>query len=358
MPLLALLMSFLAAAIVAPVVIKFYTQQKWIDSPTQIPHAKKMHTTPVPRGGGIVVMVGVLLSAILLIPISLQVTVIILGAVVLMIVGIIDDVYDISPLLRLAVGIVVALGVAISGVTINYVTNPFSTGVIDLQHLSLGVFPLTPNFPVLSIGLTVLWIVWNMNIVNWSKGLDGQLPGVVAIAAIFIGILAYRFAGDPTQLPVQFLAFSVAGAYLGLLLWNVYPQRMMPGYGAGSLGGYFLSILAIFSGAKLATALLVLGVPTADAIFTISRRLLRGKSPFKGDRGHLHHKLYDYLGWSKPQIALFYWVTTAILGILALQLRSTQKLFTIMTVGVLVCGFLIWVKLFFSSSKPRGRANG
>jgi UDP-GlcNAc:undecaprenyl-phosphate GlcNAc-1-phosphate transferase len=127
----------------------------------------------------------------------------------------------------------------------------------------------------------------------------------------------------------------------------------MPGYGAGSLGGYFLAVLSILSGAKIATTLMVLGVPTADAIFTILRRLRAGKSPFWGDRGHLHHKLMDVFGWGRRRIAIFYWTSTAVLGLLSLYLNTLGKIVTMMAVLVAVFGLLIWAKLKQLETAPK-----
>jgi UDP-GlcNAc:undecaprenyl-phosphate/decaprenyl-phosphate GlcNAc-1-phosphate transferase len=219
-----------------------------------------------------------------------------------------------------------------AGITIQYVSNPFGPGVI---HLTI---------PFLANLFAVFFIVWNMNIVNWSKGIDGQMPGFVSIAAVMIGLLSYRFIDDPAQFNTAQLAFIVAGSFAGLLVWNWYPQKIMPGYGAGSLAGYFLSILAIASGAKLATTLMVLAVPTADALFAIMRRLAAGKQPWWGDRGHMHHKLMDVLGWGRRRIALFYWSSSLALGALSLVLPTWGKLAMIGLVFALVFGFMIWAK--------------
>jgi UDP-GlcNAc:undecaprenyl-phosphate GlcNAc-1-phosphate transferase len=131
----------------------------------------------------------------------------------------------------------------------------------------------------------------------------------------------------------------------------------MAGFGAGSLAGYFLAVLAILSGAKLATALLVLAIPTLDALFVIIRRLLSGKSPVWGDRGHLHHRLLD-LGWSKRQIAGFYWISTALLGVISLQLNSQQKFYTMIGLIILFGSFILWITRYFSSSKQLARDSG
>jgi UDP-GlcNAc:undecaprenyl-phosphate GlcNAc-1-phosphate transferase len=167
----------------------------------------------------------------------------------------------------------------------------------------------------------------------------------VAVSSIFIAILASKFADAPTQFNVVNLALIVAGAYSGLFIWNFYPQKIMPGYGAGSLAGFFLSILAILSGAKVATTLMVLAIPTADGVFTILRRLAAGKSPFWGDRGHLHHKLMDYYGWGKRRIALFYIASSAALGLLSLYLNTAGKIIAILTTTGIVFAFLIYTKL-------------
>ena len=205
--------------------------------------------------------------------------------------------------------------------------------------------------------MALVWIVGTMNFVNWSKGLDGQLPGIVVVAGIVIGLLSLRFVDDITQWPVMVVAFILAGAYLGFLLFNFYPQKIMPGYGGGTLAGYFLAVLAILSGAKVATAILVLGVPMLDAIYSIIRRVLSGKSPVWGDRGHLHHKLMD-LGWGKRRIAVFYWLMSAILGLLALKLNSQYKLYTMVLLAVIIGGSLIWLNMATYSLKKPERDSG
>lgn len=358
---LAFISSFFIGALIAPLVIHWYKKNHWLDNPENNHHVKVVHKEAVPRGGGIVVFTAILITALIFLwPLPAQIVSLLIGAFILMALGIYDDVKDMSPYIRLIAGLGVATLVVLSGVGIEFISNPLGQGVLFLNTptvpISFGQFHL--QFSILADTFAIIWIVWSMNIVNWSKGLDGQLPGVVSIASIFIGFLSLRFIADPNQISVIFLSFIVAGAYLGLLLWNMYPQKIMPGYGGGSLGGYFLAVLSILSGAKLATALLVLAIPTADALFTISRRLLRKKSPFWGDRGHLHHKLLDVMGWSKRKIAAFYWITTALFGLLALQLKPEQKLFTITLIISLVFGFLIWVKHFISSSKRHDLDNG
>lgn len=341
------LLATLAAFLITPIVIKIYQHFHWLDDPSLQKHVKILHQRAVPRGGGIVVFLTVMLLAMCFLQIDKYLIGILSGALLLTIVGWLDDVFDIHPLIRLAAGFVAAAMVVGSGIGIAYVTNPFGTGVIHLNQpqIPIYLFGKLRTIWVLADILALVFIVWNMNIVNWSKGVDGQLPGFVAIALVFVGILSYRFIDDPAEFNTAYLAFIVAGAFLGFLFWNFYPQKIMPGYGAGALGGYFLAVLSILSGAKIATTLMVLGVPTADAIFTILRRLRAGKSPFWGDRGHLHHKLMDVFGWGRRRIAVFYWTTTAILGILSLYLNTLGKIVTMLIVLIMVFGLLIWAKL-------------
>lgn len=346
------LIAFLISSLIAPLIIKVYTEHNWLDDPKKSKHAKKTHSKPVPRGGGIVVFLGVLLSSFIFLQFDKHLIGIFSGALLLAIGGFIDDLYDIHPLIRLGINFLATLLVVGSGIGIAYVTNPFAEGVIHLNtpQLAFELWGETHTVWILADIFAILFIIWNMNIVNWSKGVDGQLPGFVSIAALMIGFLSYQFIDDPTQFNTAHLSFMVAGAYLGLLVWNWYPQKIMPGYGAGSLAGYFLSILAILSGAKVATTLMVLAIPTADAIFTIFRRILAGKSPFWGDRGHLHHKLLDVLGWGRRRIAVFYWATSLGLGWLSLRLETWGKIGVLLVTMSLVFGFLIWAKLKTSKS--------
>ena len=317
-----------------------------------------IHTYPVPRGGGIPIFFSLLITILVYLGFDKHSLGIILGAFILMIVGVVDDQKDISPYWRLFWGIIAAGIVVAAGIGIAFITNPFG-GIIDLSlpQISIEFLGQTRSIWVLADVFAIIWILWSMNLVNWSKGLDGQLPGVVVVAAITIAVLSFRFTEDVTQWEVSILAAITAGSYLGFLPWNIYPQKIMPGYGGGSIAGYLLAVMAILSGAKLATMILVLGIPMIDAIYTIVRRLSQGKSPVWGDRGHFHHKLLD-LGWSKLQIALFYWLATAFLGIIALQLNSQQKLFTIVLLTLLLGGVLLWLNYFLHSQKASDPDNG
>jgi len=349
---LAFLLSFGLAFGITPAIIWLYKKNDWVDDPEQLTHAKKTHTKAVPRGGGLVIFISVLIAVLLLLQVDKFLIGILGGALILACVGVLDDIFDIHPIWRLLAGLVAGLCVVGTGIGIAYITNPFSDGVIHLNQpqIALYLFGKQRTIWIIADLFALMFITWNMNIVNWSKGVDGQMPGFVGIACLFIGFLSYQFIDDPTQFNTAHLSFIVSGAFLGYLYWNWYPQKSMPGYGGGSLAGYFLSVLAILSGAKVATALMVLGIPTADAVFTILRRLWAGKSPIWGDRGHLHHKLLDVLGWGRRRIAIFYWLSSLLLGVLSLYLNTTGKIITMITTFGLVFSFLIWAKVTQNTS--------
>jgi UDP-GlcNAc:undecaprenyl-phosphate GlcNAc-1-phosphate transferase len=341
------LLTACIAFAITPAIIWWYKHNAWLDKPELQNHAKRTHTAVVPRGGGVVIFSAVLLAVLTFLEFDKHLLGIIAGAFALTVIGFFDDIWDIHPLWRLFGGVLAGLIVVGSGIGVAYVTNPFGPGVIHLNQpqLAFTLFGQPHTIWILADILALIFIVWNMNIVNWSKGVDGQLPGFVSIAALFIGFMSTKFIDDPAQFNTAHLSFIVAGAYAGYLYWNWYPQKSMPGYGAGSLAGYFLAVLSILSGAKFATTLMVLAIPTADAIFTIGRRILAGKSPLWGDRGHLHHKLLDVLGWGRRRIALFYWGTSLVLGTLSLYLNTWGKLITMGISASLVFGFLIWAKV-------------
>jgi UDP-GlcNAc:undecaprenyl-phosphate GlcNAc-1-phosphate transferase len=359
MQLIILLASFMLAVVAAPGVIALYRSFGWVEDPKKKKHPKVIHERSVPRGGGLVVFIAILGASLMFLQINVQIAAILFAASIIVTLGLFDDVIDLNPYLRLPFLFAAAGVVIFSGVRIDYLSNPFGEGVIHFNQFmyTLKLGTSTFSFSLLADVLAIIWIVWTMTIVNWSKGLDGQMPGFVGIAALVIAMLSLRFSTDPAQTNVTNLAMIVSGAFFGFLLWNMYPQKMMAGYGAGSLAGFFLAILSILSGAKVATALLVLAVPMIDAVYVVTRRIVNGKSPLWGDRGHLHHRLLD-MGWGKRRIAMFYWMTTAILGFLSLQLNSQQKLYTILGVALLFGGFIAWVTLFFSSSRQLARDNG
>ena len=342
------ILSFLIAFFSTPLTIKLANKFGLVDDPKKRRHPAHVHKGVIPRAGGLPIYLGIFLTTFFLVALTKKLIGVFLGAGLTVLIGIWDDKYDLNPYLRLVGNFIAALLVVGFGVGIAYITKPFG-GIIHLDQPRIYFNFYGPHsIWVLSDIFALIFIVWTMNMVNWSKGVPGQLPGVVTIAALTLGILSLRFAlTDPLQVPITLLCFITAGSFLGFLPFNFDPQKIMPGYGGGALGGFMLAVLSILSFGKLATALLVLAVPTFDAIFVLIRRIASGHSPVWADRGHLHHKLLD-LGWSFRQIALFYWLICAILGAAALTLQSEGKLFAILLIGCVCFGGILWLTKFLS----------
>lgn len=345
-----LITIFIVSAVITffltPITIFLAKKYGLVDDPRKRPHPAHTHKNIVPRAGGLPIFLGIFLPLIFISTVNQQIIGILLGAIILTLVGLWDDIKDRSPYIRFLTNCLAAIVVIFAGVGIPFITNPLG-GVINLDTWKIS-FNLngTHSIIILADILAFFWIVWTTNIIGWSGGVDGQLPGFVSISAIVIGLLSLRFTSqDPQVFYVTVLSFLTAGAFLGFLPWNFYPQKIMPGYGGKTLAGFMLAVLSILAFGKLGTALLVLAVPMTDAIHMLLSRILSGKSPMKASFGHLHHHLLN-MGWDKRKIAVFYWTISGLAGIAALFLDSRQKLFAGVLITVSIAGFIVWINLF------------
>lgn len=344
--------AFFITIIATPVSLMFIKKIGLFDDPKTHKHPAIIHTKPIPRGGGIPLFIGILIAGILFLPLTKTVIALFIASLVALITGVLDDKFDISPYLRFLINIITALIVVGGGIGIPFITNPFG-GILYLNSFKISFdFVGLHSIFILSDLIAVVWIVWVMNMLNWSKGVDGQMPGIVAIAAIIIGVLSLRFEVlDEFNLINANLSFIIAGASLGFLIFNFYPAKIFPGYGATAIY-LLLSAASIMSSAKLATAILVMGVPMTDGVFTILRRLLTGHSPFWHDKKHLHHLLLS-LGMGQRSIALFYWIISAILGTIALTLSSKAKLFAIIMLLIVVGGAILSLQFILKNTHDK-----
>lgn len=332
--------AFLVTLLSVPFVIKFARRAKLMDDPKTHKHPAIIHKKPIPRAGGLAIYAGIAVAALIFTPLDTFTLTLLLGGLIVVLTGVLDDKFDLSPYVRFGANIITAIIAVYAGVTIPFITNPLG-GILHFTDFKLELLFLSFHFGDV---LAVIWIVWVMNMLNWSKGVDGQMPGIAAISSFVIGIVALRFLTvEDTSYMTTMLSFIVGGASLGFLFFNFYPAKIFPGYSATILG-YFIGILSITSGVKLATAVLVMGVPSVDAAITIIRRILSKKSPFWHDRGHLHHLLLNY-GMGHRSIAVFYWLMSLILGFVALSTSSRGKLFVIMLVIVVVLGFVFMLRV-------------
>jgi len=336
-----ILTTFLAAVISTPVVIKLAMRLGLLDDPHIRKHPANTHTGVVPRAGGLAVYIAVLIGVLLFIPLNKIIIAILIGGFLIVLLGLLDDYFDLSPYLRFVLNIVIVLFVVMAGLGVPYITNPLG-GVIHLDSVKYTVdFFGQHDFLILANLFSLIWVVAIMNFINWSGGVDGQLPGFVGISSFFLGLVAFRFtAHNISNESVVHLAFIIGAAYLGFLIWNFYPQKIMPGYSGGALAGFFLGVLSILSWGKIGTMLLVLSVPLVDAIYVVARRIINKQSPFKGDAGHFHHRLLK-IGWGRRRIAVFYWIVSFLFGMAALFFHSMQKVLAILFVVVLLACFIV-----------------
>lgn len=307
-------------------------------------HPAHTHRGLVPRGGGVPIYLSLFFTSLLFLSISKIIFGILFSSFLLLVVGLLDDYFDLSPYLRFFLNLGIAVIVIAFGLGIPYISNPFG-GIIrlDLWRITLDILG-KHSVLILADLLAIVWLTWIINMVNWSKGVDGQLPGFVAITAFFLGLLSQRFtAHDVSAQTVTLLSFVVAGSFLGFLPFNFYPQKIMPGYGGGALAGFLLGILSILSFGKVGTAILILAIPTMDAIYTIIRRIKNKQSPFRADWGHFHHRLLE-LGWGKRRIAVFYWMVSIILGFSSLFLKGVEKMVAFLTIGIILLVFILIIE--------------
>lgn len=335
--------SFFISFLLAPLGIFVAKKLKAVDDPKTNKHPKVIHNKPTARGS-LSIFAGLILTSLLLLPFDSHLKGILTGALILMVLGVLDDKYNLNPYFRLLIMAVAALMPIISGIGISFINNPIGGGIIDLSNPRIIFTALgsTHSIWIISDLFALLWITALMNFMNMgAKGLPGQLPGVTGIAALTIALLSLKFSADITEWSVTILACITAGTFLGYLYWNMFPQRIMPGFGGSTLAGYLLATLSILTTAKVGTLALVLAVPLIDTTYTIIRRIKEGKSPVWGDRGHLHHKLLD-LGLSQKRVTYFYWAVSALLGALAIQLGGLSKIYTILAIGLFLLIFILW----------------
>ncbi len=298
---------------------------------TSIPGGRRQEQVAMPKLGGLAIFIGftcaVLLAQFLPVPRSdpneiSRLAGLVCGGALIFILGILDDVFDLSYLQIFFFQIVTAAIAIAFQIYIEFFNNPLTGAKTD------------PWPPIVTVALTMFWLVLMMNTVNLLDGSDGLASGIVFIAAIVL-FLNSAFRQMPPQTSVSLLHLAFAGAVLGFLIHNFYPARIYVGGSAWFLG-YVLGCLSIIGGAKMATILLVMGLPLMDLGWQVVNRIRHGNNPFQGDRGHLHFRLLDTGALSPRQIALGYYVICAFLGFLTLV--TTSQLFKFIAFGaMLVC---------------------
>ena len=338
------LMAFVGTTFLTWVALRVFPRIGLMDKPQKYGLKRK----PIPYVGGVIFYVVFLILAFWFLEFTTALLGVMVGALILLVVNFLDDVRGLSPWPRLMAQGAAALCVVLSGVRIENLTNPLG-GMIDLSgmEVSFGIGPYVFVVSLISLVVTVFWVLAMTNTMNWLDGLNGLSSGVTFIAAMILFILAVRpdfHYIDQTQTAV--LAIIVAGMALGFWLFDFSPAKILMGDTGSMFFGYMLAVLAILSGGKVATAFLVMGLPILDFGWVIFRRIMAGKSPFKGDLRHFHHRLIK-AGFSERKSLFVIYAVCAAFGMTALFLGTGQKLVALaVLVGLtgLVGGWLVYLE--------------
>lgn len=318
--------SAIVCALMTPLLAAMATRFGVVDKPTD---RRKVHTRPVPLLGGVAIFLTLAAMVALVLTRSPLLTSgevtwrhyvgLGIGALVLMIGGWLDDKYRLKPMQQVIFPVVAALIAIAGGLGVEKVTNPLGGA------LWLGSW--------VSDVMVFVWLMVVMYTTKLLDGLDGLATSVGSVGALMILLLAGTAAYF--QPDVQVLAAIILGAFIGFLIWNVHPAQIFLGEGGALLIGFLLASLAVISGGKIATLLLVMGVPMLDVVWVVARRVWTRKSISKGDRNHLHHRLYD-LGLTQRQVVLLYTIVALAFGALTLVLPSFAKLVALGILGILM----------------------
>lgn len=277
------------------------------------PNERKVHREPIPRMGGLAIYFGVVAAVFISMKINHEILGIFVGGSIMLAVGIIDDIKQLSAKIKLAGQILAAMALIAFGVRIEWLTNPFGS-MIYLDYLSIPV--------------TILWIVAVTNTVNLIDGLDGLAAGVSSIASITILFVALQ----QNLWMVALLTAAIAGSALGFLFHNFNPAKIFMGDTGSLFLGYMLAAVSIMGAVKgaatiaLFVPIVALGLPIMDTAFAIIRRYHHGVPIFRPDKGHLHHRLLA-MGLSQKQVVLSMYVISGLLGLSAIILSEVSQLY-------------------------------
>lgn len=310
---LALLAALVISFLMSPLVKKFAYRVGAIDVPKD---NRRMHKVPIPRLGGLAIFIGFVVSVLLFADITRQMQGILLGSVVIVVLGVVDDITPLPAKFKFLVQIVAALIPVYHGVVIRAVSNP--NLLSDNAYWQMGAF---------SIPITVLWIVAITNSVNLIDGLDGLAIGVSAISATTLLVIALMLS----DLQVAIIMAALVGACLGFMPYNMNPAKMFMGDTGATFLGYLLATMSIqglfkfYAIISFAVPFLILGLPIFDTAFAFIRRIAHGQSPMQADRSHVHHRLID-MGLNQKQAVATLYVISGILGLSAVVLSTSGEL--------------------------------
>ena len=340
---LALAVAFLISFSATPSVISLAHKINAIDVPKD---ARRVHKKPIPLIGGLAIFYGFIVSVLCFGTIDREIGGILIGSVIIVTVGVIDDMKNMRAIVKLLCQILAAAVVVYSGVRIEHFANPL------YNIWQVGPPYIIMNYWV-SCAVTMVWIVGVTNAVNLIDGLDGLAVGVSSIASM--SPLALTLISD--NLNVAILTAAVAGAGFGFLPYNFNPAKIFMGDTGALFLGFILSCISVQGFLKMsavisfAVPILILGLPIFDTLFAIARRALTGKPIMSPDRGHLHHRLLD-MGFSQRRVVTILYTLTAVLCLTAVVISIkgyTRGLILILAVLVII---LLSVKVMGELKDP------
>ena len=337
----------IAAALVAALLISFIATPV-VKSLAQIVGAmdipkdnRRMHSHPIPRMGGLAIFLGFLLSTVIFVPMSPPARGMLLGGVIIVILGIFDDIYALPAMPKLLVQIAAALVAVLHGNVIQVISNP--NLLSGDPYWSLGVW---------AIPVSVIWIVAITNAVNLIDGLDGLAVGVATISSLTMLVIAMLVSENIVALMMA----ALAGGCIGFMPYNLNPAKIFMGDTGSTFLGFVLATVSIqglfkfYTIISFAVPFLMLGLPLFDTCFAIFRRLAKGQNPMSPDRSHVHHRLID-MGFNQKQAVAILYVVSAILGLSAVVLTTSGALKAMVLLCALCLAGLIAAKISLSHNE-------
>ncbi len=351
------LLSLILAVILTPLIKKIAWKFRILDYPNE---KRKIHQQPTALLGGLAVFLSFLVVLIIIwlfgwlndgIIKNSQLWGIIVGGAVLVIGGILDDKFNLKPWQSFCFPVAAAAIAVFSGISVKYITNPFISGTGPYGR-ALFYFSWV-NLKIISFAglFSFLWILGMVYTTKFLDGLDGLVSGIGAIGATILFIVSLFW--DVPMSGTSILCLILAGSLMGFLFYNFHPAQIFLGEGGATFVGFMLGVLSVISGGKLATALLIMGIPILDVIWIIFRRIFSGEHIYTADRKHLHFRLLD-AGLSHRQAVLFLYLLTLSFGLLSLFLQSQYK---VIAFGILA-GVMIILAVFLGMKyKSKGTRN-
>ena len=308
---------------------------------------RRMHKVPIPRLGGLAIFIAFMFSVLIFAQIDTQTKGILLGATIIVVLGVLDDIMALPALPKFVVQIFAAVVVVLHGCRIEFLSNPVPN--------SAATYMALPEW--LSVTITIIWIVAITNAVNFIDGLDGLAVGVSGISAATMLVVALMVAENN----IAVIMAALLGACLGFIPYNFNPAKIFMGDTGSTFLGFILATVSIQGLFKLyaiisfAVPFLILGVPIFDICFAIIRRLAKGQNPMKADRGHVHHRLID-MGFSQKQSVAITYMLTAILGLAAVVLTSSGEVKALILIGSVFVVGAIGFEMIFIYPRKHGKA--